>query len=108
MRYVEPGQPAEIAFKMYLGKVYNATVESIAPGSAQGQVAPSGLLLSAVPEVHGPLFVRLKLDDEAFANSLPAGVTGDVAIYSPKGKPAQIIRKVIIRMTAIKNYIVPN
>ena len=108
MRYIEPGQPAEIAFKMYPGKVYNATVESIAPGSAQGQIAPSGLLPSAVPEVHGPLFVRLKLDDEAFANSLPAGATGDVAIYSPKGKQVQIIRKVIIRTTAIMNYIVPN
>lgn len=108
MRYIEPGQPAEIAFKMYPGKVYNATVESIIPGSAQGQVSPSGLLPSAVPEVHSPLFVRLKLEDEELAKSLPAGATGDVAIYSPKGKPAQIIRKVIIRMAAIKNYIVPN
>lgn len=108
MRYIEPGQPAEIAFKMYPGKVYNATVESIAPGSAQGQVAPSGLLPGAIPEVHGPLFVRLKLDDESFANKLPAGATGEVAIYSPNGKPAQIIRKVMIRMAAIKNYIVPN
>jgi len=108
MRYIEPGQPAEIAFKMYPGKVYNATVESITPGSAQGQVSPSGLLPSAVSEVHGPLFVRLILEDEELAKSLPAGATGEVAIYSPKGKPAQIIRKVIIRMAAIKNYIVPN
>jgi len=108
MRYIEPGQPAEIAFKMYPGKVYTATVESITPGSDQGQIAPSGLLPSAIAEVHGPLFVRLKLDDEAFANSLPAGATGEVAIYSPKGKPAQIIRKVMIRLAAIKNYIVPN
>lgn len=108
MRYIEPGQPAEIAFKMYPGKVYNAMVESITPGSAQGQVSPSGLLPTAVPEVHSPLFVRLKLEDEELAKSLPAGATGDVAIYSPKGKPAQIIRKVIIRMAAIKNYIVPS
>jgi len=108
MRYIEPGQPAEIAFKIYPGKVYSATVESIIPGSAQGQVAPSGLLPSAISEVHGPLFVRLIMDDKELANSLPAGASGEVAIYSPKGKPAQIIRKVMIRMTAIKNYIVPN
>jgi len=108
MRYIESGQPAEIAFKMYPGKVYSATVESITPGSAQGQVAPSGLLPSAIPEVHGPLFVRLILDDEELVNSLPTGASGEVAIYSPKGKPAQIIRKVMIRMAAIKNYIVPN
>ena len=83
-------------------------MESITPGSALGQIGPTGLLPGAVPEVHGPLFVRLKLDDEQFANSLPAGATGEVAIYSPKGKPAQIIRKVMIRMSAIRNYIVPN
>lgn len=108
MRYIESGQPAEIAFKMYPGKVYSATVESITPGSSQGQVVPSGLLPSAIPEVHGPLFVRLILDDEELVNSLPTGASGEVAIYSPKGKPAQIIRKVMIRMAAIKNYIVPN
>ena len=33
MRYIETGQPAEIAFKMFPGKVYTATVESIAPGT---------------------------------------------------------------------------
>jgi len=108
MRYIEPGQPAEITFKMYPGKVYSATVESITPGSALGQISPTGLLPSAVPEVHGPMFVRLILDDEQVANTLLAGSTGEVAIYSPRGKPAQIIRKVMIRMSAIKNYIVPN
>jgi multidrug resistance efflux pump len=108
MRYIEPGQPAEIALKMYPGKVYTATVESITPGSALGQMAPTGQLPSAFQEVHGPLFARLKLDNDELASTLPAGATGEVAIYSPKGKPAQIIRKVMIRMAAIKNYIVPN
>jgi len=108
MRYIEPGQPAEVTFKLFPGQVYTATVESIGPGSSLGQIGPSGQLPSTFPEVHGPLFVRLKLDDKQLEKSLPAGATGDVAIYSPKGKPAQIIRKVMIRMAAIKNYIVPN
>lgn len=89
---------------MYPGQACTAIVESITPGSDQGQVAASGLLPSAVPEVHGPLFVCLKLDDEEFVNSLPGAVSGEVAIYSPKGKPAQVICKVMIRMAAIKNY----
>lgn len=108
MRYIEPGQTAEIAFKMYPGKVYPATVESLTPGNSQGQIPPTGLLPSAVPEVHGAMFVRLKLDDETFASGLPAGASGEVAIYSPNGKPAQIIRKVMIRTAAIMNYILPN
>ena len=107
MRYIEPGQAAEVAFKMYPGVVYAATVESIVPGSALGQISPTGQLPVAIQEVHGPLFVRLKLDDEQLAKKLPAGATGEVAIYSSKGKPSHMIRKVIIRTTAIMNYIVP-
>lgn len=107
MRYIEPGQAAEIAFKMYPGQVYSAKVESIVPGSSLGQVGPTGQLASAVQENHGPMFVRLILDDKAFENTLLAGVTGNVAIYSSQGKPSHVIRKVIIRSTAITNYILP-
>ncbi|HEB82751.1 MAG TPA: HlyD family secretion protein [Gammaproteobacteria bacterium] len=107
MRYIEPGQKAEVAFKIFPGRVFNATVEAIIPGTALGQVGPTGILPSAVEEVHAPRFVRLRLDDPEVANRLVAGDTGDVAIYSSRGKAAHVIRKVIIRNTAILNYIIP-
>lgn len=107
MRLIEAGQPVEVTFKMYPGQIYNATVVAITPGSSIGQIGPTGALPTAINETHGPLFVRLKLDDQQLAASLPAGATGEVAIYSPDGKPAHIIRKVMIRLSAIKNYIVP-
>ncbi|MFV1983120.1 MAG: HlyD family secretion protein [Thiohalomonadales bacterium] len=107
MRYVEPGQTAEIAFKMYPGKVFKATVQSIFPGSALGQFGPSGLLPAAMQEVHGPMFVRLLLDDNEVAKTLLAGSTGEVAIYTPRGSATHVIRKVMIRMTAIMNYVIP-
>jgi len=107
LRYVKIGQSTEIAFKMYPGEVFSATVEAILPGSALGQTGPSGALPSAFTEVHGPMFVRLSLTDTAMAASLPAGATGDVAIYTDKGSASHIIRKVMIRTTAILNYINP-
>lgn len=107
MRYIEPGQKAEIAFKKYPGKVYPATVETVMPGTALGQFSPTGNLPAAVQEVHGPQFVRLVIDDQDIEQMLIAGDTGNVAIYTAEGKPVQVIRKVIIRSTAIMNYIIP-
>ncbi len=107
MRHIKPGQPAEIAFKVLPGKVYKATVEAIIPGSALGQINPTGQLQSTMQEVHAPQFVRLKVDDPEIEKQLIAGDTGNVAIYTELGKTAQVIRKVIIRTTAIMNYIIP-
>jgi hypothetical protein len=36
---------------------------------------------------------------------LPAGSTGDAAIYADHVKLAQIIRKILLRQVAITNYI---
>jgi hypothetical protein len=36
---------------------------------------------------------------------LPAGSTGDAAIYTDHVKLAQIIRKILLRQVAITNYI---
>jgi Multidrug resistance efflux pump len=107
LRYVEIGQSAEIAFKMYPGQVFPATVKAILPGSSLGQFGPSGILPTTLSEVHGPMFVRLYLTDTAMAASLPAGATGDVAIYTEKGSASHVIRKVMIRTTAITNYVNP-
>ena len=92
---------------MYPGQIYTAKVESITPGTSLGQIGPTGLLPTAIEEVHGPMFVRLTLDDEQVAKKLFAGATGSVAIYSNQGQPAHIIRKVILRTEAIMNYINP-
>jgi hypothetical protein len=51
--------------------------------------------------------VRIRLDDQDFADRLPAGATGDAAIFTERVKPAHIIRKVLLRQVAILNYINP-
>jgi len=54
-----------------------------------------------------PFGVRLRLDDETPMNTSPAGAVGSVTIYSTKGKATHIIRKVMIRMDAYMNFIIP-
>jgi hypothetical protein len=54
-----------------------------------------------------PFVVRIRLDDADFARSLPAGSTGDAAIFTEHVKLAHVIRKVLLRQIAILNYVNP-
>ena len=107
LRFIQPGQPAEIAFKMFPGKIYTARVVRVMPASAMGIAAPSGLAAAASQVVHAPMWVRLEMTDESLPPGLRVGATGTGAIYTDKGAPTQIIRRVMVRMEAIINYLSP-
>jgi multidrug resistance efflux pump len=107
LRYIQSGQPAEIAFKMFPGSVYNARVVQVMPASALGMQAPSGFAAAPSQVVHAPMWVRLELDDTSLLPDLRVGATGTGAIYTDKGAPTQIIRRVMVRMDAIINYLSP-
>jgi RND family efflux transporter MFP subunit len=106
-RYVRPGQDAEITFKVMPGRVYAATVESILQAVATGQVQTSGLAVAPKAVQSLPFVVRIKLDDAEFARALPAGATGEAAIFTDHVKVAHVIRKVLLRQMAIINYVNP-
>lgn len=106
-RYIEPGQTAELSFKYFPGKIFQAKVVSVLPVTAQGQLQVTGLAAQPMSTTPGPFFVRLELDDPAVLEQVPAGSIGEVAIYTQKIKAAHVIRKVMIRMGAIMNYIKP-
>lgn len=106
-RYVQPGQEAEITFKAMPGRVYSAKVESILQAVATGQVQVSGLAVAPKGVQSVPFVVRIKLDDAAFARALPAGATGEAAIFTEHVKAAHVIRKVLLRQVAIVNYVNP-
>jgi multidrug resistance efflux pump len=107
LRYVEPGQNAEIAFKMYPGQVFKATVEYIIAARATGLEGTSGIPVVPQKQTHAPFGVRLILGETASALDLPSGATGSVVIYSGTGGFAHIIRKVELRLEAIMNYVNP-
>lgn len=107
LRYIEAGQSAEIAFKMYPGRVFDARVVKVLPASGTGIAAPSGAAAAPQQIVHAPMWVRLELENPSELPKLPAGATGTGAIYTDKGAPTQIIRRIMIRMDAIINYLSP-
>ena len=76
LRHVAPGQEAEVIFKVRPGEIFTAKVEHVVADLATGQVAPGGVLPVPSQIVPAPYYVRLKLDDEEVARSLPTGAVG--------------------------------
>jgi RND family efflux transporter MFP subunit len=106
-RYIETGQPIEITFKALPGAVYTGRVETILQAIATGQTQTSGLAVAPTDVETAPFIVRVKLDDDAAARRLPAGSTGLAAIFTDHVAISHVIRRVVLRQTAILNYINP-
>ena len=113
LRHVEPGQKAEVVMKMLPGTVLNATVKGVAYMTPEGQLTPSGNVplaptATTVPQPYG---VELTLDDKtlltAGGSHVPGGSVGTAAIYTESVKATHIIRKVMLRMDAWLNYLLP-
>ena len=106
-RYVAPGQAVEVTFKYLPGRVFSGRVETVLQAIATGQVQTSGLAVQSKAIEAAPFVARVRLDDAALADRLPAGSTGTAAIFTDRVKAAHIIRKVLLRQIAITNYVNP-
>jgi multidrug resistance efflux pump len=106
-RYIEVGQPVEITFKPFPGEVFTGRVETVLQAIATGQSQPGGLAIAPTDIQAAPFVVRIKLDDQTIARRLPAGSTGLAAIFTDRVAASHVIRKVVLRQTAILNYINP-
>jgi hypothetical protein len=72
-----------------------------------GQVQTSGLAVQSKGIEAAPFVARIRLDDAALADGLPAGSTGTAAIFTDRVRAAHVIRKVLLRQIAITNYVNP-
>ncbi len=106
-RYIAPGQDVEVTFKYLPGQIFTGRVETVLQAIATGQIQPSGFAVQSKDIPSAPFVVRIALDDADLAKRLPAGSTGEAAIYTDHVKPAHMIRRVMLRMTSILNYINP-
>ncbi len=108
LRYVEPGQKAEVVMRMYPGRTLSATVIDVINVNPAAQLQPSGLI-PQVPTMADPVLpygVILELDDLSIdLVELPGGAVGTAAIYTDAVSGTHIIRKVMMRMEAWMNYI---
>jgi RND family efflux transporter MFP subunit len=106
-RFIAPGQEVELTFKFLPGQIHKGRVVAVLQAISTGQVQASGLAVTPAPVQALPFAVRVKLDDPALAESLPAGSVGDAAIFTEHVEAAHIIRKVLLRQIAILNYVLP-
>jgi multidrug resistance efflux pump len=106
LQEIDPGDHAELAFDALPGRIVRGEVERILPVIAEGQLAPGGELLSAHRRFPaGRAAVAIKITDDLSRFDLPAGASAQVCIYTGRAKPTEIIRKILIRMQAWKNYL---
>jgi multidrug resistance efflux pump len=105
---VEPGNEAEIALSSHPGRIIKATVDSIVWAQGQGQVVQSGTVpqTGAFPQVPGRFPVKLTVADKDRELFLAAGAAGDAAIYTDHVEAIHVLRKVLIRVGSITNYLI--
>jgi multidrug resistance efflux pump len=100
VRKIKPGQEAEIAMKMYPGRIIKCKVDSIMWATAQGQLPIGGVNTASgvAPVPPYSLAVRLLKDRKDKDLFLASGAMGGGAIYTDSGAPIHILRKVILRV----------
>lgn len=108
VRKIKPGQEAEVAFEMYPGRIVKCKVDSIMWATAQGQL-PIGTLNTTggvAPVPPNCLAVRLIPEGKDQDIFLAAGAHGSGAVYTDEGEMIQIIRKVLVRVSAKLNWLI--
>jgi multidrug resistance efflux pump len=80
---VGAGDKAEVAFDMYPGRVFDATVDQVIFGSGAAQFSPSGLL-PALQTLHVPeqFVVKLALTEDDPDHPLRFSASGIASIYT--------------------------
>ena len=101
LRYVEPGNEAEIFLETYPGRIIKCKVDSILWATAQGQMPISGWVgtTAGLGMLSDRIAVRLLVEPKDKELFLASGAVGGGAIYTDQLKFLHIIRKVFIRVS---------
>jgi len=108
LHQVAPGNEAEFSLNTHPGRVIKGTVNSIIWASGAGQLPASGTLpmtgvLAAPPQRFAVKFDVAEKDQALF---MAPGAAGNAAIYTETAAAIHILRKVILRVGALVNYLV--
>ncbi|MCU0810581.1 MAG: HlyD family secretion protein [Thiobacillaceae bacterium] len=108
VRKIEPGQEAEVAFRMHPGRVVKAKVDSIMWATAQGQLPIGGMNATSgvAPIPPNSLAVRLLTEGKDKDIFLASGARGQGAVYTESGEAIHILRKVILRIGAKLDWLI--
>lgn len=106
---LKKGDPAEVALDGLPGQVFAGVVEEVFLLTAEGQLQPTGNVLTDVAPP-GRVPVRIRITDERFEpyrRDVPAGAFGQAALYSEHFHHVAIMRKILLRMSSWMNYFFP-
>ncbi|HEX4667526.1 MAG TPA: biotin/lipoyl-binding protein [Chthoniobacterales bacterium] len=108
LRYVEPGNEAEIFLQTYPDRIIKCKVDSIMWATAQGQMPISGWVgtTAGLGMLSDRIAVRLLVQPGEKNLFLATGAVGAGAIYTEKGKIIHIIRKVFVRVSTKMDWFV--
>src|SRR5512134_1261258 len=108
LHQVAPGNEAEFTLNTIPGRVIKAKVNSVIWASGAGQLPASGTLpmtgvLTAPPQRFAVKFDIAAKDQALF---MAPGAAGHAAIYTDSAHAIHILRKVIVRVGALLNYLI--
>ncbi|NQD91637.1 HlyD family secretion protein [Pseudomonas sp. CrR25] len=105
------GDEAEVAFDGIPGRVFKGKVKTVLAVIGEGQVQPSGTLISysgSPPPGRVPVVIEITDPEyERYAKQMPGGSYGQAALYSQHFQHVAVMRKILLRMAAWMNYIFP-
>ncbi|WOT04531.1 HlyD family secretion protein [Shewanella youngdeokensis] len=103
---LEVGDEAEVILDGAPGEVFKGKVAQVLPAMAEGEIQSGGrLITSNHMAVRGRAIVIIKLENDDIQNQFPAGVSGQIAIYTKHFEHVAIMRKVLLRMQGWLNYL---
>jgi multidrug resistance efflux pump len=108
LHQVKPGNEAEFTLNTLPGRVIKGKVNSVVWASGAGAMAVTGTVpmtgtLTAPPQRFAVKFDVADKDKELF---MAAGAAGNAAIYTESAEAVHILRKVLVRVGALLNYLV--
>jgi multidrug resistance efflux pump len=111
LKYVQPGQPVEVALDLYPGQIFAGRVGTIWRGNGVGQYLPSDEIprfeQPAPNAPQGQYAVKITLDDPD-QSKFPIGAQGSAAIYTGGERGAwAALRKISIRAHSWFNWVYP-
>lgn len=106
IRRIDIADDVEITFNSIPGQVFSGRIEKVIKVSGQAQLTATSTLptLTGAP-VNDRWGIRVSLNDQDFAKSLPQGAAGTLAVYTSEGKAIHVISKVTLRIKAWLAYL---
>lgn len=108
MQRLQVGYEAEVAYDGILGTVFKSEILAVLRLLAEGQIQPTGNLMTISSRQPGRIPVRIRITDERLKDyTIPGGAYAQTAVYSDHLHHVAIMRRILLRISSWMNYLFP-